>query len=74
MSQEIILAGKKEKVMRYFVSVPKKGYRSFDRAHEAWDHFRLLTGAANAPPEFLEPPIDVSINTADTSGKAPRQK
>jgi hypothetical protein len=73
MSQEIILAGQKE-MMRYFVSVPKKGYRSFDRAHEAWDHFRLLTGAANAPPEPLEPPIDVSMNAAVTSRKAPRKK
>ena len=79
MSQEIIPVPGRKEVMRYFVSIPKMGIKSFDRAHEAWAHFRAIAGAANTPPELPAslPPTGVSLNAAVTARKrrrAPRAK
>ena len=80
MSQEIVrVRGRKDEVMRYFVGIPSVSVKSFDRAHEAWDHFRALTRTANTPPDILAslPPAGPSPNSAVTSRKmrrAPRAK
>ena len=71
MSQEIIRVPGRKEVMRYFVGIPKMDIKSFDRAHEAWAHFRAITGAANTPPELL-PPTGVSLNAAVTARKRRR--
>jgi hypothetical protein len=43
-------------VIRYFVGASEGPIRSFDRAHEAWNYFRELTGVEETNPEVSSRP------------------
>jgi hypothetical protein len=71
MWQEIMHVSGRKEMMRYFVGDPNARVESFDRAHNAWDHFRELTGTANTPPDM---PASLPVNFLDRKVPASAQK